>query len=96
MLSTSWERVMNKCQNSCPHVTYNLAVRGQIVLSRGIYYGENLESKRMKSYWDQEGVISYKAGYRKTTELTVKQKPEGSKGRLAMGLGGGTLKKRAI
>lgn len=45
---------MSKCQNSCPHVTYNLVVRGQIVLSKGIYYGENLESKRMKSYWDRK------------------------------------------
>lgn len=59
-----------------------------------MYYGENLESKRMKSYWDQEGVSSYKAGYRKTTGLTIKQKPDGSKGRLAMGLEGGTVKKR--
>ena len=56
---------MSKTQNSCPHVTYNPVERGQIVLHRDINYGENLDSKRMKSYWDEERAISYKASHKR-------------------------------
>lgn len=42
------------------------------MLGRDINYGENLECKSMKSYWDKKGAISYKVGYTKTIELTIK------------------------
>lgn len=40
------------------------------MLCKDINYGENLDSKRMKSYWDEEKAISYKAGHKR---LSIRQ-----------------------